>query len=285
MARPRSASSLLVAAILGVALMSVSACGSASTEADSAAAGSTNVEKQALSDYERSGYFERIRDAVLQVAAMDFAQGTGIGGPAYESCVRRLLREALDRPTITTLVQVYRRPGGQQFAAQALNALSSPLGAMCGHRSYVPELVDASRGLREGKPTGAAVRTLGVTYGPFLGVRCRRADHIGCDRVGVDVVLATAATGAVALVGDRRARLRTPGVHNAVRHHDWVGTFSNAGMDRRGSPFHIRGNRRAGAVWAGSPPVYLPIELRVRFADGHSASALFPRVFVSPGWG
>lgn len=256
----------LVAAVLVAVLVPASGCGSSSSEAAGAR------------------YFQGVRDAVVRGAALDFAQGTGIGGSSYEVCVRGLLRKALDRPAITTLVQVYRRPGGQQFAAQALNALAAPLGARCGHRTYVPELVEASRALRAGIPTGAAVRTLGVTYGPYLGVRCRRAYRVGCDSVGIDVVFATAATRVTAVVGNLRVRLRTPGMHNAVPHHDWVGTFSNAGLERPRSPFHISGHRPGGA-WGGNPALFVPVELQVDFVGGHRAHALFPRVFVSPGWG
>jgi hypothetical protein len=126
---------------------------------------------------------------------------------------------------------------------------------------------------------------LGVAYGPYLGVRCRRADHIGCDRVGIDVVFSAAVARVVAVVGNHRLRLNTPGMHNGVRYRDWVGTFTNAGMDRPGSPFHVRGYGRADSVWAGSPPVYVPVELRVAYAGGRSTSALFPGIFLSPGWG
>jgi hypothetical protein len=281
-----SARPLLVAAILGASLVTASGCGSASTEADSTSAGAAAVGlKREAGERERAGYFKRLRDAVLRGAARDFALGSGIGGPAFESCVRGLMREALDRPTIIRLVLVYRRPHGQQFAAQALNGLAAPLAASCGHRTYVPELVEASRGLRAGRPTGAAVRTLGVTYGPYLGVRCWQADHIGCETVGIDVVFSAAATRVVAMIGDRRLRLHTPGMHSGAPYRDWVGTLTAAGMSRPASPLHVRGYGRGDGIWAGNPPVYVPVELRVRFADGRSAAALFPAVFLSPGWG
>jgi hypothetical protein len=130
----------------------------------------------------------------------------------------------------------------------------------------------------------ASVRKLGVTYGPFLGVRCRRANHVGCDRVGVDIVFEHAANSVVAVVAGRHLRLRTPGMHNAVRYRDWVGTFANAGIDNRNSPFAIDGGRPP-RKWAGYPPVYVPIEFRVAYADGRHARALFAHVFLGPGWG
>jgi hypothetical protein len=283
---PRSASALLVSVLLGLATVSLSACGSAPRNTDSTSTRPTAIAAERRGgDEELSASFERVRGAVLRGTAKDFAQGTGIGGPAFESCVRGLLGKALDRPTIARLVQVYRRPDGQQFAAQALNALASPLGAKCGHRPYVPELVEASRGLREGKPAGPAERALDVIYGPYLGVRCRRAGHIGCDRVGIDVVFSTASTRVTAVVGAHHLQLHTPGMHSGVRYRDWVGTFTRAGMDRPGSPFHVRSYGRAHAVWAGSPATYVPVELQVAFADSRTAKALFPGVFLSPGWG
>jgi hypothetical protein len=285
MTSPRSAV-LLGIAVLVVVSVSVSACGSTSTSTNTTAPGRTaSAEKGSDSTNGRSAYFVRVRDAVLRGAARDFAQGTGIGGPAYESCVRGLLRRVLDPPTIARLIQVYHRSGGQQFAAQALNILASPLGKRCGHRSYVPELIDAAHGLRQGRPADDATRELGIAYGPYLGVRCRRADHVGCDRVGIDVVFADAATRVAAVVGGRRLRLHTPGMHNGIEHRDWVGTVANAGMGNPASPFYIEGSSWANGVWAGSPPLYVPVELRVKFAGGRTASALVPQVFVSPGWG
>jgi hypothetical protein len=273
---------VLTCALLGAIVLAATACGSTPSHTGMSADTATGGRSTGAGG---PAYFERVREAVLRGAVRDFAQGTGIGGPAYGSCVRRLLGRALDRPTIMRLVAVYRRPGGQQFAAQALNRLASPLGASCGHRWYVPELVEASRGLREGRLTGAAVAKLGVVYGPFLGDRCGRADHVGCGRVGIDVVLKSSAGRVVAVMGGRRLRLHTPGMHSGVRYHDWVGTLANAGMDRPTSPFYVNGYGRSGEVWAGSPPVYVPVQLRVWFADGRRESALFPRVFLSPGWG
>lgn len=235
-------------------------------------------------------HLDRVRDAVVRGAARDFAQGTGIGGPAFEACVEGRLRAALDAATISRLAAVYRRPDGSAYAAQALNALASPLAARCGHRYWVPELVEAAHGLRSVPPTNAATRKLGVTYGPYLGVRCPRANHPGCGRVGIDVVFARAASRVVAIVGGHHLTLRTPGMHSGILRHDWVGTLTGAGFYRPGSPFHIGGHhpdRRPvrNRNWAGYPPVYVPVELRVRFVGGRHARALLPHVFVSPGWG
>jgi hypothetical protein len=275
----RSIRRVLVWALVGIAALPATGCGSTAGRAGTSAAVAGRPAEAGS-----SAHFARVREAVLRGAAQDFAQGTGIGGPAYESCVLGGLRAVLDPPTITELVAVYRRTGGQQFAAQALNQLASRLGARCGHRWYVPELVEASRGLRDARLTGGAVAKLGVSYGPILAVHCRRADHVGCDRVGLDVVFRSAAARVTAVVGNRRLRLHTPGMHGGARHRDWAGTLAGAGLGRRASPLHVNGYGRGDEVWAGSPPVYVPIELRVRFADGRRESALFPRVFLSPQW-
>jgi hypothetical protein len=220
----------------------------------------------------RVAYLDRVRDAVVHGAATDFALGTGIGGPSFEACVKGSLRGALDGPTIGNLVAVYRRPQGVAYAAQALNALAAPLAAACGHRSWVPELVEAARGLRSAAPIGAAIQKLGVTYGPYLGMRCSNAGYGRCERVGIDVVFGHAATRVVALAGGEAIRLRTPGQHNRIRYRDWVGTFTSVDFPRRN-------HHRDQAL------VYVPVELRVHFADGRRARALFPHVLVSSGWG
>jgi|GEM_PF-2012833 len=219
----------------------------------------------------RVAYLERVRDAVVHGAAVDFAIGTGIGGPSFEACVKAGLRERLDGPTVANLVAIYRRPYGTADAAQALNALAAPVAGRCGHRYWVPELVEAAHGLRSAAPSGAAIARLGVTYGPYLGRRCRLPFRRGgCGMVGIDVVFGRPATRVEATAGAQAIRLRTPGQHNGILHHDWVGTFTHAGFARMSHP-----HRDA---------VYVALVLRVRFADGRRAHALFPHVPVG-GWG
>jgi hypothetical protein len=248
----------LLVAVVSVVLAS---CGSGASSSSPAA-----------SSQGRVAYLDRVRDAVVHGAATDFALGTGIGGPSFEACVKGSLRGALDGPTIGNLAAVYRRPQGVAYAAQALNALAAPLATACGRRSWVPELVEAARGLRSAAPIGAAIQKLGVTYGPYLGMRCRRSGYGRCERVGIDVVFGHAATRVVAVAGSKTIRLRTPGEHNRIVYRDWVGTFTCADFPRRN---HHR----------DQDLVYVPVELRVHFADGRRARALFPHVLVSSGWG
>lgn len=270
---------LLLLLLLAVALP---ACGGAPSSRDGAArqiaARQDGIETrlaalERLSTHERRvAYLDRVRGAVVRGAAADFAHGTGIGGPSFEACVKVGLRDALDAPQIGSLVAIYRRPSGTAYAAQALNALAARQAARCGHRSWVPELVEAARGLRVAAPIGAAIEKLGVTYGPYLGMRCRHVGYGRCGRVGIDVVFGHAATRVTATIGNAQTiRLRTPGLHNGVEYRDWVGTFTHPDLPPR------RNRDQALA--------YVSIELRVEFADGRRAQALFPHVLVSSGWG
>lgn len=282
MRRPRS-THLLAASLIALAALSAPGCGSTGEAPPSGSSASTAASSNGPGKAGPAS-FERVREAVLRGARRDFSQGTGVGGPAFERCLLGRLGRALDRAAIARLSGIYRRPDGQPFAAQALNALAARPAASCGRRADVPELVEASRGLRADRVPGAAATALGVVYGPYLAVRCGRAGRIDCDRVGIDVVLAAAAGRVTATVGDRHLRLRTPGQHSGVPGRDWVGTFAGAGLSRPGSPFRVRGYGRAGRVWAGSPATYVPVELGVAFADGRTARARFPAVFLSPAW-
>jgi hypothetical protein len=220
-----------------------------------------------------SAYFAQVREAVIRGVGRDFAEGTGISGPAFQSCLKGEMRQALDAPTISDLAAIYRRPGGSAYAAQTLNALTLPLAGHCGHPYWVPELVQAAQGLRASHATGAAVRKLGVSYGPYLGLRCRSAPRRDCRAVGIDIVFRRAATRVVAMIGGQRIVLRTPGQHDGVRHHDWVGTFTGA---------HFL---PSGRFNLNDEPLYVATELWVRFADGRRAHAVFSHVLVAPGWG
>ncbi|MBS1887430.1 MAG: hypothetical protein JSU06_09600 [Actinobacteria bacterium] len=209
---------------------------------------------------------EQIRDAVVRGAGRDFALGTGIGGAAFEDCVKAGLRESLDAPTVRGLVAIHRGPYGNASAAQALNALAAPRAGKCGHRYWVPELVAAARGLRT---AAAGPGPLAITYGPYMGMRCRHLPYRRCRRVGIDVVFGRPARSVLATAGRQTIRLRTPGLHTGVPRRDWVGTFTGAALPR--GPEHRY--------------VHIAVELRVSFADGRRVRAVLPNVLVSPGWG
>jgi hypothetical protein len=269
--RPLSLVPLLVLVIATAAALA--GCGAGERPAASTVGAKLAALERGSTHQPRTAYLDRVRQAVVRGAGRDFAAGTGIGGPSFEACLQDLLGEALDGPTLGNLLAVFHRPHGTAYAAQALNALAEPLAARCGHRYWVPELVEAASGLRSAAPSGAAIEKLGVTYGPYFGRRCHRPGPRNCDTIGIDVAFGHAATRVVAVVGSQVIRLRTPGLHNRIPHRDWVGTFTHADFARLGSHLHRTGN-----------VAYTAVELRVRFADGRRARALFPHILVSPGW-
>ncbi len=169
------------------------------------------------------------------------------------------------------------RVGGQVFG---LRVWAAPSGASAAVRGQIEQLMD---GVREGPPTGPARLT--VSYGPYLGVRCPRANSTRCDRIGLDLVLMKRVAAVSASIAGRPIRLTTPGLHNGIRGRDWVGSLRNAGMRRKGSPLHIPTNRRTDGIWAGNPPVYVPIRVTATYPDGHGLSRTFPHVSLAPGWG
>lgn len=229
--------------------------------------------------------FRVLRRAILKGVAADFRAGTGAGPPGFEQCLMPKLRRVLDDGALASLVAVYRRRAGQQFAAQALNQLAGPPAAACGGSRFVPEMIAASEALRLGHPAGHARSRLQVSYGPYLGVRCRRPNSTRCERVGLDVVLKRRARSVTASIAERTISLVTPGLHSGVRGEDWVGSFAHVGFGQADSPFRIRGNGRAPGIWAGYPPVYVPVRISVTYRGGRHVSSTFGHVFLSPGWG
>ena len=136
----------------------------------------------------------------------------------------------------------------------------------------IEQALAAARG-RVAGPTGAAAKHLGVTYGPFLGLRCSHpVAKADCERIGIDVVFRRPAIRVVAVAGSQRIILRTPGKHDGVRRRDWVGTFTESGI-------------APGSYDSGVNVIRVPVEVRVTFAGGRHAHALFPQALLAPGWG
>src|SRR5207247_1344941 len=133
---------------------------------------------------------DQLRRAVLEGARTDF-KGTRV--QRRYSCFLPRLRRALTGRELGLLVKVYRERG-QAFAAQTLNALAAPAGDACGGRRYVPELVEASKGLRRDVSAGKGSARLAVQYGPDIGVACRQPNSVRCNRLGFHVVLRKRAT-------------------------------------------------------------------------------------------
>jgi hypothetical protein len=236
----------------------------------------------------REVVLSRLRDKILRGVAADYRAGTGVGPRRFGLCLRLGLRRALTGAQLDRLAAVYRRPSGRPFVAQALNRLAAPVGDSCGGRRFVPEMIAASAGFAKVDLSELRSRRPGIVYGPYMGVSCPRANSTGCDRVGFDLVLRRRAVAVTATVAGRSIDLISPGPvpHNAsAGGRDWGGYLDNVGLGRRGSPFRIPANGRARGVWAGQPPVYLPVRVVATYPGGRRAAFVFPRVFLSPGFG
>lgn len=231
----------------------------------------------------------RLRDKILRGVAADYKAGTADVGPRrFGLCLRLGLRRALTGTKLDSLVAVYRRPSGRQFVAQALNRVAAPVGDSCGGRRFVPEMLAASTGVAKVDLSELRSRRPGVVYGPYIGVSCPRANSTRCDRVGFDLVLRRRAVAVAASVAGRSIHLLSPGPvpHNAgAGGRDWGGYLDDAGLSREGSLFRIPANGRARGVWAGQPAVYLPVRVVVTYPDGRRVAFVFPRIFLSPGFG
>jgi hypothetical protein len=232
----------------------------------------------------------RLRDKILRGVAIDYKAGTGVGPRRFGLCLRLGLRRALTGPQLDSLAALYRRPSGRQFVAPALNRIAAPVGDRCGGRQFVPELVAASAGFAKVDLDELQARRPGAVYGPYIGVSCPQASSSSCDRVGFDLVLRRRAVAVTASVAGRSIHLISPGPvpHDAdARGRDWGGYLSNVGLSRRGSPFRIpvSGWARGMGIWAGQPPVYLPVRLSAIYPNGRRVAFVFPRVVLSPGFG
>jgi hypothetical protein len=129
-----------------------------------------------------------------------------------------------------------------------------------------------ARERRSGIDAPVTAKEMGVTYGRYLGKRCRYADYTDCNLIGIDVVFSRRATRVVDELGGERIVLRTPGKHNGIPHRDRVGNFTHPDLHHHRS---IKGTYLI-TVTGG---------LHVRFADGHRATTFLPRVLISSGWG
>ena len=276
-----------VIALLSLALF-LSACGGSSEPP------SVQAEvKVRPGSWGREVLLSRLRDMILRGVAADYKAGTGVGPRRFGLCLRLGLRRALTGAELDRLVAVYRRPSGRQLlrgalVAQALNRLAAPVGDSCGGRRFVPEMIAASTGFAKVDLSELRSPRPGVVYGPYIGVSCPRANSTGCDRVGFDLVLRRRAVAVAASVASRSIHLISPGPvpHNAgADGRDWGGYFDDVGLSRKGSPFRIPANGPSRGVWAGQPAVYLPVRVVASYPDGRRVAYVFPRVFLSPGFG
>ena len=223
---------------------------------------------------------EHLRRAVLHGVGRDYLGGTQVGPPSFGLCLQRGMRSLLHERNLRALALVYRRPAGQQFTAQALTDLAAPIGSRCGGRRFVPMLIEASMAFRTGRlrPVGVAAR---LARGPQLGVACRQASSIRCDRVGIDLVLRRRATAVTATLAGRKLRLRTadgPGVAG----RSWTGHLDRAGLGRPGSPLYVSPQGGERMIWGGYPPVFISVGLEISHARGGRTTGVVPRVSLEP---
>jgi hypothetical protein len=240
-------------------------------------------------DFSRRALSEEVlRGKVVTGVGEDFRDGTHAGPKGFGLCMRLGMRRVLDKPVLQRLLSVSRRPRGTAFAARALNDLAVPVGDACGGRQFVPELTHAAAALHGARIVDTRAHRLGLEYGPYIGVSCPRASRISCDRIGFDLVLRRQARSVYAEIAGRPIRLVTPGPvpHDAdAVGRDWGGYLADVGLQREGSPFYIQPVSKTYGVWAGEPPVYLPVRIVITYPGGRREALKIPPVFLSPGFG
>ncbi len=252
--------------------------------------GSSGSEQSSVREREKSAptNYGVMRDKVLLGLAREFRTSADAAPRRYGICVRLGLRRALTPQQLRRLAAIYRQPDGQRLAVRALDALAAPVGARCGGARYLPALGAAAAALGGGYPLsrlGIAARRLGLTYGPYLGVACRKAGSTACDRVDLDLVLRRDARAVTAWVGGRALVMRTPGLHTGRAGRDWVGYLDRVGLRRPDSPFHVPVRASSPVAWAGSPSLYFRVRMEITYPDETTATGTLPHVFLSPGWG
>jgi hypothetical protein len=116
-----------------------------------------------------------------------------------------------------------------------------------------------------------------LSRAPYVGVSCRRANSIACDRIGVAVWLKRPAAGVSATIAGQTLRLRPP----RSREGWWEGFLQPAGMidgALRVTP------DRGRFYWQGTHPrdVHLGIAVTRASAGTHRTSVTVP---LRAGWG
>jgi hypothetical protein len=226
-----------------------------------------------------------MRNLVLRGVTADYRSGTRVGPVRFGRCLRNGLRQLLDEQELKSLAMVYRRPAGQQSTAQLLNHLAVPVGDRCGGREYVPQLIHASFAFRSGRLPPLQARGPRAAFGPDLEVACEKASSTLCDSIGFDLRLEQGATAVWAWVAGQSTRLTSPGPiagGASAEGRDWSGYLRNVGLEKKGSPLFLPRGSRAEGLWAGQPPVYVPVWLTIAYPDKRRETAVFPRIFLRP---
>jgi hypothetical protein len=117
----------------------------------------------------------------------------------------------------------------------------------------------------------AAAKTparLALRLQPYLGVSCRQANSIACDRVRLAVWLPTRPRSLSATIDGHTFPLRPP----ASRQGYWEGALRPAGMLSPGAELRVTPDR-GRFYWQGRHPVRAAVHLAATLATGAPATA------------
>lgn len=136
------------------------------------------------------------------------------------------------------------------------------------------------------EPNAVAVRPEQVlARRPYMGVSCRRANSIACDRVGLAVWTRSPARAVQATIAGRRLGLTADpafvGPHQQGQPYMFIGFLHHAGL--RHGPLAVQVEQGRNR-WIGVPPVAATVRLVITYADG-SRRATALRVGLAAGWG
>jgi hypothetical protein len=120
-------------------------------------------------------------------------------------------------------------------------------------------------------------RRLALVRAPDLGVACRRANSIRCDRVKMAVWLRGPVRSLTATIDGRTFRLHRP----RSREGYWEGTLTHAGLLTPGRELHVTPDR-GRYYWAGRHPVTAVVRLRTK---GPGPFVRSIAVALRPGYG
>lgn len=137
-----------------------------------------------------------------------------------------------------------------------------------------------------GEPAAVAVRPERVlTQPPYLGVSCRQANSIVCDRVGLAVYTLPNARAVRATIAGRRMELTDDpafvGPHQRGQPRMFVGFLHHAGLRHGPLAVQVENGRNR---WTGVHPVHTKLSLTITLADG-SRETTTTRVILRSGWG
>jgi hypothetical protein len=120
-------------------------------------------------------------------------------------------------------------------------------------------------------PRAVAVAPGAVVARTYMGVSCRRANWVGCDRVGLAVWLKRPGRAVNGTIAGRPLRLPRASWGRRL----YIGFLQPAGL-------HVRADARGH--WSGAPTPTPLVTLRVVYRDGREVTTRL-RVPLMSGWG